>query len=98
ERRVFDLAAHRPPGPLFPYAIAACGSGASMAFRRAEFQVLPGFDPGLGGGTPARSGEDLALLLDVVAGGGLVLYEPGAIVWHEHPRTPARLRQTMRGY
>jgi glycosyltransferase involved in cell wall biosynthesis len=98
ERRAFDLGPHRPDGPLFPYAIAACGSGASMLFRRRDVLARGGFDPLLGGGAPARSGEDLALLLDVVADGGTVLYEPGAIVWHGHPATEERFRAVLRDY
>ena len=98
ERRAFDLGSHRPDGPLFPYAIAACGSGASMTFRRADLLSRGGFDPALGGGAPARSGEDLALLLDVVGSGGTVVYEPGAIVWHGHPATEERFRRVMHDY
>jgi O-antigen biosynthesis protein len=98
EPRRFDLGAHRPAGPLFPYAIATCGSGASMVLRRSELRALGGFDPALGGGTPARSGEDLALFLDIIASGGTIAYEPSAIVWHQHPETEARFRATMRAY
>jgi len=98
ERRAFDLGIHRPPGPLFPYAIAMCGSGASMLLRRHDALALGGFDEALGGGTPAGSGEDLALLLDVVSGGGTILYEPGAIVWHEHASTERQFRRTLRIY
>lgn len=98
ERRAFDLGGHRPRSPLFPYAIAACGSGASMIMRRRDVIELGGFDEALGGGTPAGSGEDLALLLDIVAAGGTILYEPAAIVWHEHPATAAQLRRTLAAY
>jgi O-antigen biosynthesis protein len=98
EQRSFDLGEHRPPGPLFPYAIAACGSGASLALPASQFRQLGGFDPALGGGTPARSGEDLALLLDVVMAGGTIAYEPAAIVWHDHPASDEGFRQTMRNY
>ena len=31
-RRVFDLDAHRPPDPLFPFTAGTLGSGANMAF------------------------------------------------------------------
>jgi hypothetical protein len=48
EPRRFDLGAHRPAGPLFPYAIATCGSGASMVLRRSELRALGGFAPALG--------------------------------------------------
>jgi len=98
ERRAFDLDENRPASPLFPYAIAMCGSGASMALRRADAIALGGFDPALGGGSLARSGEDLALLLDVVKAGGTVVYEPAAIVWHEHPATEAAFRALLHDY
>jgi len=97
--RAFDLDGNRPEeAPLFPFAIAICGSGASLAMRRRAALELGGFDVALGGGVPAASGEDLALLLDVVAAGGVVAYEPRAIAWHEHPVTEAQFRAILRAY
>lgn len=98
ERRFFDLQHRRAVGPMFPFAIAACGSGASMAFWRSELAAIGGFDPALGGGTPARSAEDLAAFLDLIATGRTIVYEPAAIVWHDNPRTEAAFRATLRAY
>lgn len=98
ERRIFDREGHRPANPLYPFAAAIFGSGASMAFRTSELRQLGGFDVALGGGTPSRGGEDLACFLDVVSSGRLLVYEPGAIVWHSHPSTERAFRSTLRAY
>ena len=45
------------------------GTGANMAFRRAVFDRIGGFDPALGVGTPARGGGDLEMFHRVLAGG-----------------------------
>jgi len=98
ERRIFDLREHRTGSPLYPFAAGAFGSGANMSFRTSELRRLGGFDVALGGATPSRSGEDLASFLDVVSSGRTLAYEPGAIVWHEHPVSEAQFRSTMRSY
>jgi glycosyltransferase involved in cell wall biosynthesis len=98
ERRIFDLRGHRTESPLYPFAAAIFGSGAQMAFRADHLRELGGFDLALGGGTPSRSGEDLALFLDLVSSGRTLVYEPGAIVWHPHPVSEAQFRATLRSY
>lgn len=69
-----------------------------MAFRTSDLRELGGFDLALGGGTPSKSGEDLALFLDLVSSGRTLVYEPGAIVWHPHPVSEERFRSTLRAY
>jgi hypothetical protein len=98
ERRIFDLRGHRPDSPLYPFAAAVFGSGAEMSFRTSDLRQLGGFDVALGGGTPSRGGEDLASFLDVVSSGRTLVYEPGAIIWHEHPTSEARFRSTLHSY
>jgi cellulose synthase/poly-beta-1,6-N-acetylglucosamine synthase-like glycosyltransferase len=98
EHRIFDMRDHRMGSPLYPFAAAVFGSGAQMSFRTSALRELGGFDVALGGGTPSRSGEDLAAFLDVVSGGGTIVYDPGAIVWHEHPRSEAQFRSTLHAY
>jgi glycosyltransferase involved in cell wall biosynthesis len=98
ERGIFDLQAHRTDSPLYPFAAAVFGSGAQMAFRADHLRQLGGFDLALGGGTPSRSGEDLAVFLDLVSSGRALVYEPGAIVWHTHPASEALFRATLRSY
>ena len=92
-RRVFDLAGHRAPDPLYPWSAGIYGSGASMAFRTATLRAAGGFDPRL-----ARGGEDLDLFLKVLFAGGRIVYEPAALVWHRHPREYEALRRTMFSY
>jgi O-antigen biosynthesis protein len=98
ERRIFDLVTNRPPDPLFPYTAGAFGSGANMAFRADALREVGGFDTALGGGTPARGGEDLAAFTSVVAAGHALVYEPRAVVRHPHHRSRARLRRQVLGY
>jgi GT2 family glycosyltransferase len=97
-RRVFDLAEHRPPDPLYPYTIGSFGAGNNVAFRTAALAAIGGFDPALGPGTPARAGEDLALYFQLLARGDRLVYEPTALVRHLHRRDYAGLRSQVYGY
>lgn len=78
------------------YGIGAFGAGANMAFRRA-FLAEHGFDLHLGTGTPARGGEDLAALVDVLWSGGCLGYEPAAVVHHTHRREQTQLERQLQG-
>ena len=98
QRRVFDTGAHRPSDPLFPYTSGAFGSGANMAFRTEYLRRRRGFDAALGTGTIAMGGDDLAAFYDVVSDGHRLVYEPGAIVLHQHYRDYAALRRQTYGY
>jgi O-antigen biosynthesis protein len=98
ERRVFDRHERTTGSPLYPFAAGTFGSGANMAFRTAVLRALGGFDVALGPGTPARGGEDLAAFVDVITSGSTIVYEPAAIVWHEHHATEAQFRATIRAY
>jgi cellulose synthase/poly-beta-1,6-N-acetylglucosamine synthase-like glycosyltransferase len=86
------------PGSLYPYTPGVFGSGANMAFRAHVLRRLGGFDPLLGSGTTVRAGEDIDLLLRVVLGGGVIVYEPAAVVWHRHKPEVRALHRTMYGY
>lgn len=88
----YDLLAHRRDDSLYPFDLGRFGSGANIAVRRSDFIALGGFDEALGRGTPARGGEDLDAFRRVLEAGGLLIYEPGAVVWHHHCRTEASLR------
>jgi GT2 family glycosyltransferase len=98
-RRTYDLRKHRARNRLlYPYWGGMFGSGASMAFRRAEFLSAGGFDPALGAGSPARSGADTEAFTAAILRGGRVVYQPRAVSWHEHTRNPDALRQTLFDY
>lgn len=97
-RRVFDLDAHRPSDPLFPFNAGRFGSGGSMAFDRAALERLGGFDPALGNGTPALGGVDLEAFFRTIVEGYTLVYEPAAIVRHGHLRDEAALRNRVYAY
>ncbi|MGH9188124.1 MAG: glycosyltransferase family 2 protein, partial [Acidimicrobiales bacterium] len=98
ERRVFHLHRLRPPDPLFPYAAGTFGSGANMAFRTDVLHHLGGFDPALGAGTPSRGGDDLAAFVDGLRAGYSIVYEPAALVHHQHHREDAKVRAQAYNY
>ena len=62
------------------------GVGANMAFRRPVLERLDGFDAALDVGMPARGGGDLDIFHRVLASGGVIQYEPNALVRHHHRR------------
>jgi GT2 family glycosyltransferase len=86
------------PDFMYPYSPGNFGSGANMAFRTDVLRRLGGFDPLLGPGATALSGEDIDVLLRVVLRGQAIVYNPAAIVWHRHKRDLPALRQTMYAY
>ena len=96
ERRVFR--AERPTSPLFPFAAGEFGSGACTALRADAARALGGFDPALGAGTRACGGEDLDLFVRVLMAGYALVYEPAAMLWHEHPDGDGRLGREIFGY
>lgn len=98
ERRVYDLADPPPDRPLFPFTVGDLGSGQNMAFRRDVLRGLGGFDTNLGPATVTLAGEDLDAMLRVLLAGQIVVYEPAAIVRHEHQREYEQFRRRMWGY
>jgi hypothetical protein len=68
-----------------------------MALRRQAALDLGGFDTALDVGTMTGGGGDLEMLFRVVATGGLVVYEPSAVVRHVHRSDMPGLTRQMRG-
>lgn len=87
-----------PADPLFPFTAGRFGSGANMAFRTDTLRSLGGFDTATGAGTPARGGDDLLAFFEVLAAGHTLAYQPGAIVWHHHRRSPEAVAAQVFGY
>jgi len=83
---------------LLPYAAGHLGSGANMAFRTSLARELGGFDPVLGPGTPTLGGEDIDLLVAVLLNGSKLVYDPAALIFHEHPAADAALRRRTFSY
>jgi O-antigen biosynthesis protein len=71
------------------------GTGANMAFRRSTLAAVGGFDPALDLGTVTNGGGDLDMFFRVIKAGGTLVYEPSAIVRHEHRREFDVLRQQI---
>lgn len=80
------------------YMLGGYGMGCNFAFRRDFLLLIGGFEEALGAGTPARGGEDILVLLEVLVTGGTLAYEPTAIVSHTHRRTYEELREQVFGY
>lgn len=97
-RRVYDMAENRLKNGIYPYSAGIFGAGVNMAYRTAVVRAMGSFDPALGGGTPARGGEDLAMFFQIISAGYTLVYEPGAIVRHLHRRDYAALRKQMYDY
>ena len=96
--RLFHLPESWQEFPLLPYTPGVIGSGANTVLRADVAEQIGGFDPSLGTGTPASGGEDLDLYIRLLREGHTIAYEPGAIVWHPHPRRPEQLRRQVYRY
>ena len=70
----------------------ALGDGNNMAFRRAAFNVWPGFDERLGRGGPLHGGEEHHAFFSLIDRGYAVVYTPAAVVRHPLPVTASELR------
>jgi O-antigen biosynthesis protein len=97
-REVFDLTDHRREMPLYPYNAGLFGSGANMAFRTEALRRLGGYAVDLGAGTVAHGGEDLDVFQRTVSAGHTLVYEPAALMWHNHRRSEEALRRQMFRY
>jgi GT2 family glycosyltransferase len=98
ERLVFDLGPNRSDDRLYPFSGGVFGSGNNMACRAQPLRAIGGFDPFLGAGSKAQSGEDIEVLTHAVLAGGRLVYTPRALVWHEHRTEYAELREQLSTY
>jgi GT2 family glycosyltransferase len=80
------------------YVTGELGQTANLAVRSAVLREAGGFDLALGIGTPTYGGEDLALLLELIARGYDVAYEPTAMVFHNHRASFDELERQIYGY
>lgn len=77
------FAKHMKGKGLAPWCV---GHGSSMSFRKLALDQLGGFDNRLGAGAPLRSGEDIDINYRVLRSGRCIVYEPRAVVRHNHHR------------
>jgi GT2 family glycosyltransferase len=82
-----------PGNPLYPLGAGIFGAGANMAFRRDVLLTLGGFDEALDTGAPLPGGGDLDIFYRVLRAGHALVYEPTALVFHEHRRAMDALRR-----
>ena len=91
EARVYDLDEHRGDTVLYPYTAGIFGASNNAAFRRSPFLDRGGFDVALGPATHAFGAEDLDVFLALILDGHRIVYEPRAMLRHEHRRDYADL-------
>jgi GT2 family glycosyltransferase len=75
-------------GPMLPWV---AGSGGNFAARRDLLLRYGGWDERLGPGSPGQAAEDVELLYRILRNGGLIRYEPAAVVRHEWQTWERRL-------
>jgi len=92
QRRVFQSPEHHR------LAVGMIGAGANMALRRSVTDSVGWFDEGLDAGTPSQSGGDHEYFSRILRAGHRIVYDPRALNWHRHRRTPEELRKAIYGY
>lgn len=81
---LFKLDENRfPRRHLPPYSV---GFG-FCSFRRAIFDVVGLFDTSLGRGTPRMGSDDVDMYYRILRKGYRIVYEPRALIWHNHRTT-----------
>jgi hypothetical protein len=64
-----------------------------MAFRRDVLRELGGFDDALDTGASLPGGGDLEMFYRVIRAGGVLVYEPSYMVFHEHRHSETDLQR-----
>jgi GT2 family glycosyltransferase len=77
--------------PARPWVV---GTGANFAITRAWFERAGGYDERLGAGSAGKAAEDMDMFYRLLAAGGRIRYEPGAVIFHE--RQPLARRMASR--
>jgi GT2 family glycosyltransferase len=88
---------HGLPAPLISWAVSV-GAGCSMAFRKSAVDAIGGFDPALDLGSVLPGGGDLDAFWRVLQQGFKVVYEPRALVSHEHRRELGAVEDQLVGH
>lgn len=90
--RLAELGRRGDRGPFFPFAAGKYGTGANMAFRAGVLPMMGGFDPAM------TNSEDIDMFFRVIFGGGVIVYEPRALVRHHHHDAAAAIPLQMYNY
>ena len=96
ERKWIEDASPNPGSIAFRHGnTGRLGTGANMAFRRSVLATIGGFDPALDVGTLTNGGGDLDMFFRVIKAGGMLVYEPAAVVRHRHRREWRELEEQL---
>lgn len=74
------------------------GGAGNVACTRAAYEAIGGFMEDVGPGTPNGVGEDPDFFYRMLQSGVPILYEPAAIVHHDHAENFEQFLQKKRGY
>jgi O-antigen biosynthesis protein len=99
-QRGFERRVYRPGtwNAFFPLGSGRFGAGVNLSLRRETLLAIGGFDPALDAGSVGRSCGDLDIMARAIQNGGALVYEPAAVVWHQHRRTMKQLRHQIFDY
>jgi len=99
-QRGFNRKVYRPGtwNAFYPLGSGRFGAGVNMSIRRETLEKMGGFDNALDVGSIARGCGDLDIFARVIKDGGILVYDPCAIVWHQHRKTMTQLRRQMFDY
>lgn len=82
--QLFELASRH--GFLYPCDAGRIGSGVNAVFRRSILRQLWGFDEALNAGDDLPGGGASDLFYRLLRAGHSIAYDPGILVFHDHPR------------
>lgn len=91
----FTVSDDHPWYPIHPWHL---GTGCNMAFRQHVFDEIGPFDEALDMGTPVGGGGDIDIFRRLLWAGFVAVYNPEALVYHQHRESMADLRRQFWGY
>ena len=99
-QRGFQRRVYKPGtwSTFYPLGAGRFGAGVNLSLRRAWLEEMGGFDEALDVGSVARGCGDLDIMARTLRDGGWLVYDPAAVVWHQHRRTMRELRRQMFDY
>jgi cellulose synthase/poly-beta-1,6-N-acetylglucosamine synthase-like glycosyltransferase len=99
-QRGFQRRVYKPGtwNTFYPLGSGRFGAGVNLSLRREWLEQMGGFDEALDVGSVARGCGDLDIMARTLRDGGWLVYDPAAVVWHQHRRTMRELRRQMFDY
>jgi GT2 family glycosyltransferase len=96
-RKEFDQAFFRKPR-LSGFPVRLIAAGANNMIPKAVFQSIGGHDELFGAGSAIGHGESLEICYKIMKYGYVSIYDPSAIVYHQHPADLESLRLKLFRY